>query len=112
VLADNYDAARDVRWETGSDSRPTVADIRAFRLLRPILFTVRLICAPPEPDCGSRCALPLKAHMPHIIAYFDPGAGSLLMQALVGGAAGLLVFGRYLWESLTRSIAQRRRQNV
>jgi hypothetical protein len=34
-----------------------------------------------------------------IIAYFDPGAGSLLVQALVGGAAGLLVFAKYLWES-------------
>lgn len=47
-----------------------------------------------------------------VIAYFDPGAGSLLMQALVGGTAGLLVFGRYLWESATRSLTQRRRQSV
>jgi hypothetical protein len=34
-----------------------------------------------------------------VIAYFDPGAGSLLVQALVGGTAGLLVFAKYLWES-------------
>lgn len=47
-----------------------------------------------------------------VMAYFDPGAGSLLMQALVGGAAGMLVFGRYVWESVTRSLTQRRRQNV
>ena len=34
-----------------------------------------------------------------ILAYFDPGPGSLLVQAIVGGTAGLLVFGRYLWNS-------------
>jgi len=32
-----------------------------------------------------------------ILAYFDPGSGSLLMQAIVGGSAGLAVFGKYLW---------------
>ncbi len=47
-----------------------------------------------------------------VFAYFDPGAGSLLMQALVGGAAGLLVFGRYLWETYVRGSAERRRSNV
>lgn len=34
-----------------------------------------------------------------IFAYFDPGPGSLLVQALVGGAAGLIVFGKYVWNS-------------
>jgi hypothetical protein len=34
-----------------------------------------------------------------IFGYFDPGAGSLLLQALVGGGAGLIVFAKYLWES-------------
>jgi len=34
-----------------------------------------------------------------IIAYIDPGVGSLLMQALVGGSAGLFVFGKYLWRT-------------
>jgi hypothetical protein len=34
-----------------------------------------------------------------LVAYFDPGSGSLLMQALVGGTAGLIVFARYLWEA-------------
>ncbi len=32
-----------------------------------------------------------------LLAYFDPGSASLLMQALVGGGAGLIVFARYLW---------------
>jgi hypothetical protein len=36
-----------------------------------------------------------------ILAYFDPGSGSLLMQAIVGGAAGLAVFGKYLWNVFT-----------
>jgi hypothetical protein len=31
------------------------------------------------------------------VAYLDPGAGSLLMQALAGGSAGLIVFVRHLW---------------
>ncbi|MCX7385793.1 MAG: hypothetical protein NTX48_03925 [Planctomycetales bacterium] len=33
------------------------------------------------------------------IAYLDPGTGSMLLQAIVGGSAGLFVFVRYLWRS-------------
>ena len=32
-----------------------------------------------------------------LLAYFDAGSGSLVLQAVVGGTAGLLVFGNYLW---------------
>jgi hypothetical protein len=32
-----------------------------------------------------------------VLAYYDPGAGSLLLQAILGGTAGLIVFTRYLW---------------
>lgn len=32
-----------------------------------------------------------------LLGYFDPGSGSLVLQAVVGGAAGLLVFAKYLW---------------
>lgn len=35
--------------------------------------------------------------MSPLLAYFDPSAGSLLLQVLVGGFGGLIVFGRYLW---------------
>jgi len=35
-----------------------------------------------------------------LLAYFDPGSGSLLLQMLVGGSAGLFVFARYLWEQV------------
>lgn len=37
--------------------------------------------------------------MLNLLAYFDPGSGSILMQALVGGTAGLMVFGKYLWNA-------------
>ena len=37
--------------------------------------------------------------MPALIAYFDPGSGSLLLQAIVGGTAGLVVLAKYLWEA-------------
>jgi hypothetical protein len=33
-----------------------------------------------------------------VLAYFDPGSGSLLVQALVGGAAGMFVFAKYVWD--------------
>lgn len=32
-----------------------------------------------------------------ILAYLDPGNGSLILQALVGGFSGFVVLGRYLW---------------
>jgi hypothetical protein len=41
--------------------------------------------------------------MSPILGYFDPGSGSLLLQAILGGAAGLLVFAKYLWDRIVRS---------
>jgi hypothetical protein len=35
-----------------------------------------------------------------VFAYFDPGSGSLVLQAIVGGTAGLLVLAKYLWDAL------------
>lgn len=32
------------------------------------------------------------------LAYLDPGSGSLVLQALVGGSTGFLVFVRHLWK--------------
>jgi hypothetical protein len=43
-----------------------------------------------------------------LLAYLDPGAGSLLLQALVGGGAGLVVFGKYMWDAVCRSLNERR----
>jgi hypothetical protein len=45
-----------------------------------------------------------------ILAYFDPGPGSLLVQAILGGAAGLFVFGKYLWNSAFRGSQNRNRK--
>ncbi len=38
--------------------------------------------------------------IPLPLAYFDPGSGSLLLQLLVGGGAGILVFGKLLWQAV------------
>jgi hypothetical protein len=46
-----------------------------------------------------------------VLAYFDPGSGSLLMQTLVGGAAGLLVFAKYLWDAAPSLLARCRRRD-
>jgi hypothetical protein len=35
-----------------------------------------------------------------LLGYFDPGSGSLILQVIVGGSAGLLVFAKYVWESV------------
>ena len=36
-----------------------------------------------------------------MFAYLDAGSGSLLLQALIGGVAGLVVFMKYRWSMLT-----------
>ena len=35
-----------------------------------------------------------------IFAYLDPGTGSMLLQAIVGGSAGLMVLVRHLWRTV------------
>ncbi len=35
-----------------------------------------------------------------VYAYVDPGAGSLLLQLLLGGIAGVLVVGKLYWRRL------------
>ncbi|MCA9055881.1 MAG: hypothetical protein KDA75_18735 [Planctomycetaceae bacterium] len=41
-----------------------------------------------------------------ILAYLDPGAGSLLLQALVAGGAGILVFFKHAWKMFRASRAR------
>jgi hypothetical protein len=48
--------------------------------------------------------------MSPLLAYFDPGSGSLLVQLLVGGSAGLIVFAKYLWESAPAMLRGRTKQ--
>ena len=37
-----------------------------------------------------------------MLAYLDPGAGSLILQALAGGVVGLIVFGKIYWGRVKR----------
>ncbi len=34
-----------------------------------------------------------------LFAYLDPGAGSLLLQAILGGSAGLAMLIRHVWRT-------------
>lgn len=47
--------------------------------------------------------VPAAAH-----AYLDPGSGSMLLQALLGGAAGLAVLVRLFWRRLIAYLPSRR----
>ncbi len=38
-----------------------------------------------------------------MLAYLDPGTGSMLLQAILGGSAGLIVFARHVWKTLRYS---------
>ena len=33
-------------------------------------------------------------------AYLDPGTGSMILQVLLGGAAGVALAGRYYWDKV------------
>lgn len=37
-----------------------------------------------------------------MLAYLDPGAGSMILQVLAGGVAGLVVFGKLYWGRIKR----------
>lgn len=40
---------------------------------------------------------------PHVmLAYLDPGTGSMILQALAGGVAGVLVVGKLYWARIKR----------
>ena len=43
-----------------------------------------------------------------MLAYIDPGTGSLLLQALAGGAAAVAVVGKLYWRRLTRLLRIRK----
>jgi hypothetical protein len=42
------------------------------------------------------------------LAYIDPGSGSLLLQALAGGAAAAAVVGKLYWRRLLRFLRLRK----
>jgi hypothetical protein len=37
-----------------------------------------------------------------MLAYIDPGAGSMILQALAGGVAGAMVVGKLYWGRIKR----------
>jgi hypothetical protein len=39
-----------------------------------------------------------------MLAYLDPGAGSMILQALVGGVAGAAVVGKLYWARIKRML--------
>jgi hypothetical protein len=40
----------------------------------------------------------------NVLAYLDPGAGSLLLQLLAGGFAAVAVTGRLYWHRFKRTL--------
>lgn len=44
--------------------------------------------------------------MKQILAYIDPGAGSLLIQLLIGGIAGLAALIKFRWHRLKAFFAR------
>jgi hypothetical protein len=40
--------------------------------------------------------------MAGLVAYLDPGSGSLILQAVVGGAAAVAVMGKLYWRRFLR----------
>lgn len=40
-----------------------------------------------------------------LFAYLDAGTGSILLQAIMGGFAGLMVLSKYAWKSVLPKFA-------
>jgi hypothetical protein len=47
-----------------------------------------------------------------LLAYIDPGSGALMLQFLVAGAVGALVFFRQVFTSITSRLFGRRRPDA
>jgi hypothetical protein len=42
-----------------------------------------------------------------VVGYLDAGSGSMIMQALAGGVAGIAVAGKLYWRRLKRIVTRR-----
>lgn len=42
-------------------------------------------------------------------AYLDPGTGSIILQVLLGGAAGLVLAGKLYWQKLVAILGFKRK---
>lgn len=47
-----------------------------------------------------------------MLAYLDPGAGSMILQALAGGIAGVAVVGKLYWGRVKRLLGFGRRDEA
>ena len=45
--------------------------------------------------------------MRFVVGYLDAGTGSLIMQALAGGVAGIAVVGKLYWRRIKRVLVRR-----
>jgi hypothetical protein len=50
--------------------------------------------------------MPICAH-----AYLDPGAGSMVLQMLLGGLAGVSLFFRLFWKKIKLTLLNRKNQD-
>jgi hypothetical protein len=46
--------------------------------------------------------------MPHLLAYLDPGSGSLILQMIAGGTAAIAVTGKLYWRRLLKFLRIRK----
>lgn len=61
-------------------------------------------CGVERSSACEACGRYVKVMMDYVLfGYLDPGTGSMLLQAIVGGSAGLLVFVRHMWRSFRAS---------
>ena len=47
-----------------------------------------------------------------LVAYIDPSAGGMLVQLLLGGAAGVAVLGKLYWTRIKASLGIKARRDV
>ena len=47
-------------------------------------------------------------HLPvNVLAYLDPGSGSMILQALLAGVAGVAVVVKLYWRRLTQALSRK-----
>jgi hypothetical protein len=51
--------------------------------------------------------IPLSSVTPHILAYIDPGTGSIILQALVAAVAGIAIAARLYWQRVLKFLGIR-----
>jgi len=56
-------------------------------------------------------SLPLISIIPHMLAYIDPGIGSIVVQATVAAVAGIAIIARVYWDFLLKFLGIRKKTN-